>query len=385
MFCKYCGNKLMDDWVVCPKCGREINNKEQVNYQNEFIPKIDVQKMRMGKAETPLHKKAWFWVLIVLLGFLWFLGFIIAVAGLLSSSGNETVITEETELVMEDMEEQPAIEEYQSAVGNTGNEIAEKEPANVTTIPEKKPEPKKYEIINVDYEFIYGGILDSIPSGYSYTYYDIDKDGYLECFAQQGTCNADMVFEIYTTDGKATRKLGEIVGADTSLYKCEGKNGCYSYYARGEYQLIEYVYIENGSIKTKTVKESHSIDGIDAPELKHPMSMNVIPGASVSEVFYYFEGQPGMYYDFSNGSEDIIYSVEIYNITDTTFDFCIKKYDTLIFKRHTAQITGDSTGTYYGKQYTLTFWWSDPGTVSISGFDTVEGLDFINNEYYGVS
>lgn len=66
------------------------------------------------------------------------------------------------------------------------------------------------EVIDLDYEFIYGGIIDMILSEVSekggntdyfqYTFYDIDKDGYLEFIMEKGTCEADMVYEVYSTN-----------------------------------------------------------------------------------------------------------------------------------------------------------------------------------------
>lgn len=135
-----------------------------------------------------------------------------------------------------------------------------------------------------------------------------------------------------------------------------------------------YTVLSNGKIcKGNEVLEGYTVDRDGRIFYEEP------------EIFYEFFVSEGRYYDFSNGSENIVYSVEIYNVTDTTFDFCIYENDTIIFKRHTAEITSSCTGTYYGNQYTLDFSWRDPGTVSVRGFDVVEGLEFINNAYYGVS
>lgn len=102
-------------------------------------------------------------------------------------------------------------------------------------------------------------------------------------------------------------------------------------------------------------------------------------------VTYSFVGQSGDYYYLPEGTAgDGEFCVKISNITDSTFDFAIYENGNLIFKHHTAEITGEYTGTYYGQQYTLDFFWSQPGVIEVYGFDTVAGMEFVNMEYLGV-
>lgn len=101
---------------------------------------------------------------------------------------------------------------------------------------------------------------------------------------------------------------------------------------------------------------------------------------------YNFIGVEGSYNDFTYGSA---YSSEIYvyisNITDSTFEFVIFNGDSPIFAHNVATITGSSTAVFNGTQYTLQFVWSGEAELSITGFDVVEGMTFINNDYLHVS
>ena len=66
----------------------------------------------------------------------------------------------------------------------------------------------------VDYESIYSGAVENVKAEVEqegadydwleYALYDMDQDGYLELLIQNGTCNADMTYEIYTTEVSAT-------------------------------------------------------------------------------------------------------------------------------------------------------------------------------------
>lgn len=82
-----------------------------------------------------------------------------------------------------------------------------------------------------------------------------------------------------------------------------------------------------------------------------------------------------------------IYYINIYNLTETSFDFNIYDLDDkLVFKDHTAEITGNNNFTYYGKDYTLTFSSDSDGYLNLVGFPSAgEGSNFSNNEYLGVN
>lgn len=101
---------------------------------------------------------------------------------------------------------------------------------------------------------------------------------------------------------------------------------------------------------------------------------------------YGFVGVEGVYNDFTYGSA---YSSEIYvyisNITDSTFEFVIFNGEAPIFANNVATVTGSNTAVFNGTQYTLQFTWAGEAELTITGFDVVEGMTFINNGYLQVS
>lgn len=130
----------------------------------------------------------------------------------------------------------------------------------------------------------------------------------------------------------------------------------------------------DGSTQTENSSEAQEdLHSYEMPDLRHDHNS------------YTFIGTNGRYFDFSNGSEDVALSVEISNFTENTFDFVIYEYNSVIFKHHTAEITSECSGTYYGQQYTLYFTWTDGGVLEISGFEPVEGVTFTSPDYYGAS
>lgn len=104
------------------------------------------------------------------------------------------------------------------------------------------------EVVNVEYGYIYGGICDYVIStvdenGGSIDYltcalYEMNNDGYKEFIVENGTCAADVVFEVYTTDGSSAIYLGEIAGY-CSFYKEENGNGIYTDFCNGGYEIVE--------------------------------------------------------------------------------------------------------------------------------------------------
>lgn len=132
--------------------------------------------------------------------------------------------------------------------------------------------------------------------------------------------------------------------------------------------VFEYDYSEN------IIEE----EAIDVPE-------TIENQESLEPERFNFIGVDGIYCDYSNGSDYSDLEVRISNITQSSFDFAIYEYNELIFKHHTAEITSETSGTYYGQQYTLYFTWTDVGTLEINGFEAVEGVSFVNSSYYQVS
>lgn len=296
MFCSKCGNKLNDTWKVCPECGTVIKTERNINYGNNQV--TDSKNRKSKNEKKPIYKRIWFWILILVFGFL-----LIPVE---SDEAEDELTTTFEETDSNHKEEEAVVESELEK-----EEQAVLEESNADDFEYKEPSPLTYDFakdVEKGYLFAHvnGTIIDengvSIPEYGNYT-----------VLASGSICKGNEVLDGYTVD-----RDGRIV-----------------------YEELE--------------------------------------------VFYEFFVSEGRYYDFSNGSDNIIYSVEINNVTDTTFDFCIYEYDTVVFKHHTAKITSSCTGTYNGSQYTLYFSWLDPGTVSIKGFELVDGLDFINNAYYQVS
>lgn len=114
---------------------------------------------------------------------------------------------------------------------------------------------------SVDYESIYGGVVDKITSdlvqgGYDYDWlqyalYDMDQDGYLELLIQNGTCEADMTYEIYTTDGQNCEYVGKQTGMAQEIYADEEDHGFYTYFGRQWVVTINKVTLEDGKLKSE--------------------------------------------------------------------------------------------------------------------------------------
>lgn len=75
-------------------------------------------------------------------------------------------------------------------------------------------------------------------------------------------------------------------------------------------------------------------------------------------------------------------TLEIYDITDTSFMFRIEEYPTgnVIFMDNKAVFTGEGkTATFYGQEYTLNFTFPDAVTINVTGFGPSEGIDYQSN------
>lgn len=55
MFCQKCENQIDEGTIFCPKCGNRVTSQNTIQPNN-----------KNKKSKHPLHKKWWFWVLIVL-------------------------------------------------------------------------------------------------------------------------------------------------------------------------------------------------------------------------------------------------------------------------------------------------------------------------------
>lgn len=138
---------------------------------------------------------------------------------------------------------------------------------------------------DIDYEYIYGGVMDGVLSEVSekggdvdwlnYALYDMDKDRFLELIVQSGTCDADLVYKIFSTDGTSCFSLGEI-GGDASLYECSNGAGFYTYSGQMEYEVIEHVTVENGSLVEECIFEGENTTGKKFEELKTEITMHFL-------------------------------------------------------------------------------------------------------------
>lgn len=114
---------------------------------------------------------------------------------------------------------------------------------------------------DVDYGYIYGGIIDSIcaeaddPDLVSYVLYDIDKDGYLEFLIQ----NNELGYDVYSTNGTETSYLGELSNANSlGLYEYKDGNGIYTDYCNMGYEAVKQVRIQNGALEKTTIFEGEN-------------------------------------------------------------------------------------------------------------------------------
>ncbi len=75
MFCKYCGKEVQKDWVKCPYCGKELKEEfVQDNYESERytvpIDGVNDKSSNASKKKKPIYKRVWFWIFIVMIGFM---------------------------------------------------------------------------------------------------------------------------------------------------------------------------------------------------------------------------------------------------------------------------------------------------------------------------
>ena len=113
----------------------------------------------------------------------------------------------------------------------------------------------------VDYESIYSGAVENVKAEVEqegadydwleYALYDMDQDGYLELLIQNGTCNADMTYEIYTTDGSECYYLGKEVGMAQAIFADPEEHSFYTYFGRQWVVTIYKVTVKDGKIESE--------------------------------------------------------------------------------------------------------------------------------------
>ena len=121
---------------------------------------------------------------------------------------------------------------------------------------------------SIDYETIYNDTVASIYTnatvneGYAdyflqIAFYDMDGDGILELIVQHGTGEADMLYEVYTTDGTVVTKVGEIGGGHTSLFE-DAEGNLYTDYCQMGYEVINCVYIYEGELVEENIFDGNA-------------------------------------------------------------------------------------------------------------------------------
>lgn len=152
------------------------------------------------------------------------------------------------------------------------------------------------------------------------------------------------------------------------------------------YVVGTYIAEFNTYIQADRIVLTDNIPADFMPEVETNQEIITTPEEEPNNQDDTFIGVEGSYLDFTYGSA---YSSEINvyisDITENTLWFKIYNGDNLIFKHHMAEITGPSTAVYNGQEYTLNFIWSRDAELSITGFQEVENMTFINNGYLHTS
>ena len=113
-----------------------------------------------------------------------------------------------------------------------------------------------------EYQNLYGPLLDQVYATYGeyndYYLYDIDKDGVKELLLQEGTCEADYMYQVYTIENGAAVYLGELSGGHTMFFEdTEGGNGSSILLMQAHmgYERISRVTLSNGSLSEEEISE----------------------------------------------------------------------------------------------------------------------------------
>lgn len=143
------------------------------------------------------------------------------------------------------------------------------------------------ENIDVDYGHIYGGILDGIIGNLdaginsdelSYAFYDIDKDGYMEFFIENG----QLEYEVWTTTGEGCSYLGVISDArNIGLYAYMNGNGVYTDFCHMGCEIITLVDSIDGMLMYTPIFNGENLeeygyhsDGTPFDELAYPIEIH---------------------------------------------------------------------------------------------------------------
>lgn len=113
-----------------------------------------------------------------------------------------------------------------------------------------------------EYQNLYGPLLDQVDATYGeyndYYLYDIDGDGVKELLLQEGTCEADYMYQVYTIANGSAVYLGELSGGHTMFFEdTEGGNGSSILLMQAHmgYERISRVTLSNGSLSEEEISE----------------------------------------------------------------------------------------------------------------------------------
>lgn len=128
---------------------------------------------------------------------------------------------------------------------------------------DEEKDNKQEETITADtYINLYSPIIQEANVTYGslniYYFYDIDKDGVKELLVEEGTCEADYIYKIYTISGGKSECLGQVFGFHCAFYKDEN-NGTGDYIVRAEghqgYERISNIRIIYDKVTEEQVSE----------------------------------------------------------------------------------------------------------------------------------
>lgn len=95
-----------------------------------------------------------------------------------------------------------------------------------------------------------------------YLVYDIDQDGIPELIVQEGTCEADYIYAVYTYNGVA-QKVGSILGGHTVLYGDFDQSALISVMGHMGYQIVTQITMKNGVLNENIIAEGEIAQGQD--------------------------------------------------------------------------------------------------------------------------
>ncbi|HIQ63287.1 MAG: hypothetical protein UFE80_10120 [Christensenellales bacterium] len=105
----------------------------------------------------------------------------------------------------------------------------------------------------------YASVLDACSEKWNdpylvYYLYDMDGDGVKELIVQEGTCEADMLWNVYTLWGGAPVCLGGVSASHSLLYPCP-EGGMYLLRGQMGFETILHVTLSQGRLDAQTVSE----------------------------------------------------------------------------------------------------------------------------------